>query len=309
MSDPTPERIAAALALAEDALRYELAMRKGGAAPLRADLIDAYRATAPKPLRTRAEQNQRIAEHCRANAGCWSAVALTVMQELCREPLAPDPTETGACPPECPDVAADWTAVGDDGAFARPFGTIRVCHCGCLVAGGPTRCLRCAEPNRVTDHDADQRPHPYGPSSVDSADPPPSSVPAAGATFHTVDQLPALWESQAAAYPADLPLGCGAAAAVRLCAKELRTALAAQVAVDPLHPTGRCSCGGEGRCDWCKVPCEDCSYPRAVCTCQPEACGCEQSDDLKDKLTECRRLLRAIHGFAKSIAELSREVP
>lgn len=23
--------------------------------------------------------------------------------------------------------------------------------------------------------------------------------------------------------------------------------------VDPLHPTGRCTCGGEGRCDWCKA--------------------------------------------------------
>lgn len=36
-----------------------------------------------------------------------------------------------------------WHAVGD-GAFARPFGTIRVCRgCGCLVAGGPTACARC----------------------------------------------------------------------------------------------------------------------------------------------------------------------
>lgn len=93
-----------------------------------------------------------------------------------------------------------------------------------------------AEPNRVTDHDADQRPEDpnhtgviqppaYGPSSVDSSAPP-SAEPAAGATSS-----------------------------------------------------------------------------------EPEACGCEQSDDLKDKLTECRRLLRAIHGFAKSITELSREIP
>lgn len=37
-----------------------------------------------------------------------------------------------------------WRAVGD-GAFASPFGTIRACHaCGCLVAGGPTACGRCA---------------------------------------------------------------------------------------------------------------------------------------------------------------------
>lgn len=36
-----------------------------------------------------------------------------------------------------------------------------------------------SEPNRVTDHDADQRPPSYGPSSVDSSSP---SEPAAGAT-------------------------------------------------------------------------------------------------------------------------------
>jgi hypothetical protein len=42
------------------------------------------------------------------------------------------------------DERPDWHAVGD-GAFARPFGTIRVCiDCGALVAGGPTRCGRCA---------------------------------------------------------------------------------------------------------------------------------------------------------------------
>ena len=33
-----------------------------------------------------------------------------------------------------------------DTAFAPPFGTIRQCRvCGCLVAGGPTSCARCAE--------------------------------------------------------------------------------------------------------------------------------------------------------------------
>lgn len=38
-----------------------------------------------------------------------------------------------------------WRPVGDC-AFAPPFGTIRTCiGCGCLVSGGPTRCVRCAE--------------------------------------------------------------------------------------------------------------------------------------------------------------------
>jgi hypothetical protein len=39
-----------------------------------------------------------------------------------------------------------WHPTDDDTAFAPPFGTIRECiDCGCLVAGGPTRCGRCAE--------------------------------------------------------------------------------------------------------------------------------------------------------------------
>ena len=38
-----------------------------------------------------------------------------------------------------------WRKVGD-GAFAPPFGTVRVCiGCGCLVAGGPTRHSRCVK--------------------------------------------------------------------------------------------------------------------------------------------------------------------
>lgn len=27
---------------------------------------------------------------------------------------------------------------------------------------------------------------------------------------------------------------------------------------DPLHPLGRCTCGGEGRCEWCQRRCPDC---------------------------------------------------
>jgi hypothetical protein len=40
---------------------------------------------------------------------------------------------------------AVWHEVAADTAFAPPFGTIRKCiDCGALVAGGPTRCGRCA---------------------------------------------------------------------------------------------------------------------------------------------------------------------
>ena len=28
---------------------------------------------------------------------------------------------------------------------------------------------------------------------------------------------------------------------------------------DPLHPTGRCTCAGEGRCEWCRKYEEPCS--------------------------------------------------
>lgn len=36
--------------------------------------------------------------------------------------------------------------IDSDTAFIPPFGTVRVCRgCGCLVAGGPTACRRCAE--------------------------------------------------------------------------------------------------------------------------------------------------------------------
>lgn len=49
-----------------------------------------------------------------------------------------------AVPAEAHERGWQWRPVGD-GAFAPPFGTIRACRsCGCLVAGGPTACGRCA---------------------------------------------------------------------------------------------------------------------------------------------------------------------
>jgi hypothetical protein len=49
-------------------------------------------------------------------------------------------------------TAAKWehdkyrSPMSGDTAFMPPFGTIRKCRvCGCLVAGGPTACVRCAE--------------------------------------------------------------------------------------------------------------------------------------------------------------------
>lgn len=69
--------------------------------------------------------------------------ALTALVTPTAEPA---PTaEPHAVPREVHESGWQWRPVGD-GAFAPPFGTIRVCRgCGCLVAGGPTACARCAE--------------------------------------------------------------------------------------------------------------------------------------------------------------------
>lgn len=38
----------------------------------------------------------------------------------------------------------NWNSVTEDTAYGPPFGTIRKCQsCCCLVAGGPTSCVRC----------------------------------------------------------------------------------------------------------------------------------------------------------------------
>lgn len=50
-----------------------------------------------------------------------------------------------AVPAEVHERGWQWRPTSDDTAFAPPFGTIRAClGCGCLVAGGPTNCARCA---------------------------------------------------------------------------------------------------------------------------------------------------------------------
>lgn len=55
-------------------------------------------------------------------------------------------TMAGVVPAEVHDRGWQWRPVDKDTAFAPPFGTIQKCRvCGCLVAGGPTACARCAE--------------------------------------------------------------------------------------------------------------------------------------------------------------------
>ena len=55
-------------------------------------------------------------------------------------------TMADVVPVEVHERGWQWRPVDKDTAFAPPFGTIRKCRvCGCLVAGGPTACARCAE--------------------------------------------------------------------------------------------------------------------------------------------------------------------
>lgn len=52
----------------------------------------------------------------------------------------------GAVPADVHERGWQWRPTSEDTAFAPPFGTIRSCRgCGCLVVGGPTACVQCAE--------------------------------------------------------------------------------------------------------------------------------------------------------------------
>jgi hypothetical protein len=52
----------------------------------------------------------------------------------------------GVVPADVHEHGWQWRPTATDTAFAPPFGTIRQCRCcGCLVAGGPTACVRCAK--------------------------------------------------------------------------------------------------------------------------------------------------------------------
>lgn len=55
-------------------------------------------------------------------------------------------TMAGVVPVEVHECGWQWRPTDKNTAFAPPFGTIRQCRvCGCLVAGGPTACARCAK--------------------------------------------------------------------------------------------------------------------------------------------------------------------
>lgn len=48
-------------------------------------------------------------------------------------------------------------------------------------------------------------------------------------------------------------------------------------AFDPLHPTGKCRCAGEGKCEWCTTP-TVCGCTNATCP----GCGADEFDDDPD---------------------------
>lgn len=55
-------------------------------------------------------------------------------------------TMAGVVPVDVHECGWQWRPTAKDTAYAPPFGTIRACRvCGCLVAGGPTACVRCAD--------------------------------------------------------------------------------------------------------------------------------------------------------------------
>jgi hypothetical protein len=104
MTDPTPERIAAALALAEAVDAY-YTKATDERAKAHQTALAAYRATAPK-LRTRAEVDAEIVAKVREHSRLWpehgpddpraAGARWAAIQALCREQTAPEPDRIGA---------------------------------------------------------------------------------------------------------------------------------------------------------------------------------------------------------------------
>jgi hypothetical protein len=104
-----------------------------------------------RQMRKEAEANDAHAKHFQRlhkvidNSGMYATDGV-IEHGLSCSICTPRPREQ--VPQAVHDHGWQWRPVGD-GAFAPPFGTIRVCiDCGCLVAGGPTRCVRCAKESR-----------------------------------------------------------------------------------------------------------------------------------------------------------------
>lgn len=106
------------------------------------DTIDSVEATLTALHKAAIKQSVRVAE-----LECLAAV-----DRIKSEVEAPFPAPyvafaaaIASVPTEVHESGWQWRPTQLDTAFAPPFGDIRVClQCGCLVAGGPTACVRCA---------------------------------------------------------------------------------------------------------------------------------------------------------------------
>ena len=94
----------------------------------------------------RAGEAERMVESARRSlASVADHMTDHAYQELASALESP-PRIAVVVPVEVHEHGWQWRPTATDTAFAPPFGTIRQCRvCGCLVAGGPTACARCAE--------------------------------------------------------------------------------------------------------------------------------------------------------------------
>ena len=94
----------------------------------------------------RAGEAERMVEAARRSlSSVAEAMTEHAYQELASALESP-PRIAVVVPVEVHEHGWQWRPTATDTAFAPPFGTIRQCRvCGCLVAGGPTACARCAE--------------------------------------------------------------------------------------------------------------------------------------------------------------------
>lgn len=111
------------------------------------DRWDALLAAAPAASEPTAagEQVRRL---CHFRPGAWlssPAYSLAVDTLIAAGERSSRQSSREEVPAEVHERGWQWRPVSSDTAFAPPFATIRVCRgCGCLVAGGPTVCMRCA---------------------------------------------------------------------------------------------------------------------------------------------------------------------
>jgi hypothetical protein len=118
------------------------------------ELVSTERAEWQRELANWKELAEERLHRCRQLQAEWQAEMLG-RQKLRRLFGARDDETMGqwlerlereVVPQRVHDDGWQWRPVSADTAHAPPFGTVRVCaDCGCLVAGGPTRCKRCAD--------------------------------------------------------------------------------------------------------------------------------------------------------------------